>query len=105
MSSRYFILSLIILIGCSTPVSDSTRQKNALSLSKSPYLLQHSTNPVSWNEWKPKVLKQAKEDQKPIILSIGYSSCHWCHVMERETFEDTSVANLMNKHFVNIKVD
>ncbi|MEM9339157.1 MAG: thioredoxin domain-containing protein, partial [Bacteroidota bacterium] len=78
---------------------------NALINSTSPYLLQHAHNPVNWEEWTPQVLEKAKEEDKPILVSIGYSSCHWCHVMEKESFEDTSVARLMNENFINIKVD
>lgn len=78
---------------------------NALINSTSPYLLQHAHNPVNWEEWSKEALQRAKAEDKPIIVSIGYSSCHWCHVMEKESFEDTAVANLMNTHFVNIKVD
>ncbi len=78
---------------------------NALIHSTSPYLLQHAHNPVSWQEWSPEALERAKKEDKPIIVSIGYSSCHWCHVMEKESFEDTAVARLMNENFINIKVD
>lgn len=78
---------------------------NSLINSTSPYLLQHAHNPVNWQEWSSKALEQAKREDKPILVSIGYSSCHWCHVMEKESFEDTAVANLMNKYFINIKVD
>lgn len=78
---------------------------NSLINSTSPYLLQHAHNPVNWEEWSAEALEKAKEEDKPIIVSIGYSSCHWCHVMEKESFEDTEVAQLMNDHFVCIKVD
>ncbi len=78
---------------------------NALVNSTSPYLLQHAHNPVNWEEWTPEVLEKAKKEDKPILVSIGYSSCHWCHVMEKESFEDTAVAHLMNENFINIKVD
>jgi len=77
----------------------------ALINSTSPYLLQHAHNPVEWQEWSEKALAQAKEEDKPRLVSIGYSSCHWCHVMEKESFEDTAVAAVMNRHFINIKVD
>lgn len=79
--------------------------KNELSKSTSPYLQQHANNPVHWKEWSPSVLNQAKKEDKPILVSIGYSSCHWCHVMEKESFEDTAVARIMNENFINIKVD
>ncbi|WP_028297067.1 thioredoxin domain-containing protein [Olivibacter sitiensis] len=78
---------------------------NELSKESSPYLLQHQHNPVHWKPWGQKVLQGAQEANKLIIVSIGYSACHWCHVMERESFEDEEVAALMNAHFVSIKVD
>ncbi len=78
---------------------------NALISETSPYLLQHAHNPVNWNSWSEDQLGKAKKENKLIVLSIGYSSCHWCHVMEDETFEDTQVANFMNANFINIKVD
>src|SRR5208282_5528286 len=71
----------------------------------SPYLLQHATNPVDWYPWSAEALARAKSENRPIFLSIGYSACHWCHVMERESFENPDIAALMNEHFVNIKVD
>ncbi|MFI5153433.1 MAG: thioredoxin domain-containing protein, partial [Chitinophagales bacterium] len=71
----------------------------------SPYLLQHAHNPVDWYPWGEEALSKAKLEDKPILISIGYSACHWCHVMERESFEDISVAAVMNEHFVNIKID
>lgn len=78
---------------------------NRLAKSTSPYLLQHANNPVDWFEWGTEALQKAKAEDKPILVSIGYSSCHWCHVMEHESFENTQIAELMNKHFVCIKVD
>ena len=78
---------------------------NELKLETSPYLLQHANNPVHWKAWKPETLSIAKEKQQLILISIGYSACHWCHVMEHESFESEEVANTMNQHFVNIKVD
>lgn len=78
---------------------------NELINSTSPYLLQHAHNPVDWKEWSEETLHQAKKEDKPILVSIGYSSCHWCHVMEKESFEDPAVAKIMNEHFINIKVD
>ena len=71
----------------------------------SPYLLQHAHNPVDWYPWGEEALQKAKQENKPILVSIGYSACHWCHVMERESFEDEDTRAIMNKHFVNIKVD
>ncbi len=79
--------------------------KNELSDDQSPYLQQHKSNPVFWQKWSKESLKFAKENKKPILLSIGYASCHWCHVMAHESFEDDETAKLMNKFFVNIKVD
>ena len=78
---------------------------NRLILEDSPYLLQHAHNPVDWFAWGPAAFARAREENKPIFLSIGYSTCHWCHVMERESFEDLAVARFLNKHFVAIKVD
>jgi len=78
---------------------------NSLSKETSPYLLQHQDNPVEWFAWNEKSLKKAKDENKPIFLSIGYSSCHWCHVMAHESFENDDVAKIMNENFVNIKVD
>ncbi len=79
--------------------------KNELNTDPSPYLQQHKDNPVHWKTWSPKSLSLAKKEKKPIILSVGYSSCHWCHVMAHESFEDTDTAKYMNENFVNIKVD
>ena len=71
----------------------------------SPYLLQHAHNPVEWYPWGEEALQKARAENKPILVSIGYSACHWCHVMERESFEDEPTARIMNEHFVNIKID
>ena len=79
--------------------------KNVLSIDPSPYLQQHKENPVHWQTWKKENLILAKKLKKPILLSIGYASCHWCHVMAHESFEDHDTAELMNKNFINIKVD
>ena len=81
------------------------KEKNNLNLETSPYLQQHKGNPVHWQTWNKNTLNFAKVNKKPILLSIGYSSCHWCHVMAHESFEDKETANLMNKYFLNIKVD
>ena len=78
---------------------------NKLKEEKSPYLKQHKDNPVNWQIWSKRVLDYAKENQKPILLSIGYASCHWCHVMAHESFEDKETAKIMNQLFINIKVD
>ncbi|MDQ6817299.1 MAG: thioredoxin domain-containing protein, partial [Actinomycetota bacterium] len=78
---------------------------NRLAGESSPYLLQHKDNPVDWYPWGAEALERAQAEQKPLLVSIGYSACHWCHVMERESFEDSGIAALMNEHFVCIKVD
>jgi uncharacterized protein YyaL (SSP411 family) len=78
---------------------------NRLQHERSPYLRQHRDNPVDWYAWGPEALERAKREDKPILLSVGYSACHWCHVMAHESFEDPEVARLMNVHFINIKVD
>ena len=81
------------------------KRLNALAQEQSPYLLQHAENPVQWFPWREEHLKRAQKENKLLIISIGYAACHWCHVMEHESFEDEAVANLMNQHFVNLKVD
>jgi len=78
---------------------------NKLINEQSPYLLQHAYNPVDWYPWNEDAFEKARIENKPIFLSIGYSTCHWCHVMEKESFEDEEVARLMNEAFVSIKVD
>lgn len=89
----------------SSSKSKQEKNKNRLALEKSPYLLQHATNPVDWYPWGDEALKKAKEEDKLIFLSVGYSTCHWCHVMEKESFKNKDIAEIMNKNFVNIKVD
>jgi len=79
--------------------------QNLLSRETSPYLLQHKQNPVHWRPWGPDALAEAKRLNRPILLSVGYAACHWCHVMAHESFEAESTAAVMNAHFVNIKVD
>src|SRR5438477_8622021 len=78
---------------------------NRLANESSLYLKQHANNPVDWYPWGPEALQKAKELDRPIFLSIGYSACHWCHVMEHESFEDPAVAEILNQNFVCIKVD
>ena len=87
------------------PDHSSGRKPNRLVNEQSPYLRQHAYNPVDWYPWGEEALKRAREENKPILLSIGYSACHWCHVMERESFENETIARLMNENFVPIKVD
>ncbi len=82
-----------------------SKPMNQLSQETSPYLLQHADNPVAWQAWNPEALARARAENKPILLSIGYSACHWCHVMAHESFEDPETAALMNDWFINIKVD
>jgi uncharacterized protein YyaL (SSP411 family) len=84
---------------------ENHKYTNALINETSPYLLQHAHNPVQWYPWGEEALSRAKSENKPILLSIGYSACHWCHVMERESFENEDIAKMMNEHFINIKVD
>src|ERR687893_158468 len=81
------------------------RMANRLANETSPYLLQHKDNPVDWYPWGPEALAKAKAEDKPMLVSIGYSACHWCHVMEHESFEDPAIAATMNALFVNVKVD
>jgi len=84
---------------------NSARHTNHLAREKSPYLLQHARNPVDWFAWNEEAFAKARRENKPVFLSIGYSTCHWCHVMERESFEDEKVGAFLNEHFVSIKVD
>ncbi|MEL6672304.1 MAG: thioredoxin domain-containing protein [Bacteroidota bacterium] len=107
-----FLLSLIwLLYACNAQQQsqsakhDSHAYTNKLINSSSPYLLQHAHNPVDWYPWGEEALEKARDEDKLLIISVGYAACHWCHVMERESFEDTAVARLMNEHFVAIKVD
>ncbi len=85
-------------------VQSTAIPSNRLAQEKSPYLLQHQHNPVQWYPWGPEAFERARREQKPIFLSIGYSTCHWCHVMAHESFENPAIAALMNEHFINVKV-
>lgn len=109
MQKNLFILLLpvILLFGCKGENQDDMEHKytNDLIHETSPYLLQHAHNPVNWKAWNDETLKEAKESGKLILISVGYAACHWCHVMERESFEDSLVASIMNEKFINIKVD
>ena len=78
---------------------------NRLQYETSPYLMQHAQNPVDWYPWREEAFRKTREADKPVFLSIGYSTCHWCHVMARESFEDAQIAKLLNQYFVSIKVD
>ena len=101
------IILALVLYTCKSQTSEQMTHQytNDLINETSPYLLQHAHNPVDWNPWKDSVLKDAKAKNKLILISVGYSACHWCHVMEHESFEDSLVAQVMNDNFVNIKVD
>jgi uncharacterized protein YyaL (SSP411 family) len=93
------------IIAADPPKADEAKYTNRLMHEKSPYLLQHAHNPVDWYPWGKEAVDKAKKENKPIFLSIGYSTCHWCHVMEHESFENPAIAQLMNDNFVSIKVD
>ncbi|MEX0272758.1 MAG: thioredoxin domain-containing protein [Flavobacteriaceae bacterium] len=103
------ILYLIVLVFLSACAQKKEKMDhkytNALIHETSPYLLQHAHNPVNWEAWRPEVLQRAKEENKLLLISIGYAACHWCHVMEEECFEDEQVAQMMNSNFINIKID
>ncbi|MGB5818170.1 MAG: thioredoxin domain-containing protein [Saonia sp.] len=104
---KLIALSLICLSSCKNKKEQeiSYDHTNDLITETSPYLLQHAHNPVDWNPWSNEVFENAKKDNKLVLISIGYSSCHWCHVMEEETFTDEETAKLMNANFINVKVD
>src|SRR5215207_10060967 len=87
------------------PISSFPVLMNRLASETSPYLAQHAENPVDWYPWGEEALARARREDKPILLSIGYAACHWCHVMAHESFEDEETARVMNELFVNIKVD
>ena len=104
-------LLLVLNISCNSQeqenkkVTKQHKHTNALVNETSPYLLQHAHNPVDWYPWNEATLAKAKAEDKLLLISIGYSACHWCHVMEHESFEDTAVAQIMNDNFICIKVD
>lgn len=95
----------MLLVCCGEGRGDKSNRAERLLTSTSPYLREHADNPVDWYEWGPEALEKAKSENKPLIISIGYASCHWCHVMEKESFMDTAVARLMNENFVSVKID
>lgn len=110
MKKIRYILALSVLLFSCTEKSKSTDQKeekytNELINETSPYLLQHAHNPVNWKAWNNNTLDLAKKENKLIVISVGYSACHWCHVMEEESFENDFVAKIMNENFINIKID
>jgi len=103
-----FSLLFLLLFGCKSPIGPSASNHeytNHLIEESSPYLLQHAHNPVDWYPWGEEALNKAKTEDKMLLISVGYAACHWCHVMEHESFEDTTVSKIMNEHFVCIKVD
>ncbi len=100
-----FLPAVVILIAASPVGGEEPQQTNRLAKESSPYLLQHAHNPVDWYPWGDEALQKAKRENKMIFLSVGYAACHWCHVMERESFVDPEIAKLMNAKFVCIKVD
>src|SRR5262245_18727849 len=106
---RLPLLALLLAAGllpaAAPPARAKDRKPNRLARESSPYLLQHAHNPVDWWPWGPEAFAKAKKEKKLVFLSIGYSSCHWCHVMEKESFASPDVAKLLNKHFICIKVD
>src|SRR5690606_30098345 len=99
------VLTKFSTIPNSKTIKVDEKHTNALIHETSPYLLQHAHNPVNWEAWRPEVLQRAQQEGKLLIISIGYAACHWCHVMEKECFEDEAVAKVMNKNFINIKID
>jgi hypothetical protein len=110
--TRNSVLAPILIAGLAlfpriaiTAEDTGEKYTNRLIHEKSPYLLQHAHNPVDWYPWGKDAFEKAKKDNKPIFLSVGYSTCHWYHVMERESFENPEIAKLMNDNFVSIKVD
>jgi len=98
---------LFLMYSCKEKSQEDTANTftNDLIHETSPYLLQHAHNPVNWRAWNAQIFEEAQKENKLVLLSIGYSSCHWCHVMERETFEDEEVAKMMNENYINVKVD
>lgn len=106
LKQLFFVSFLLFFIACKERKSSEKYQfTNELIKETSPYLLQHAHNPVNWKAWNKATLQQAKNENKLIVISVGYSSCHWCHVMEKESFQDTLIAKKMNENFINIKVD
>ena len=101
----FFFTFIFLLLGCTKKEITSSKVSNDLIHETSPYLLQHAYNPVNWKAWNPETLALAKKENKLLIISVGYSACHWCHVMEEESFENDSIAKIMNADFISIKVD
>ena len=105
MRNSFLKIFTLIFVLTSCNFDDNMENGNNLKNESSPYLLQHAENPVNWNPWDQKYLNLAEKENKLVIVSVGYASCHWCHVMERESFQDSTVAKLMNDKFISIKVD
>lgn len=109
MHFSYFLIlyPILLFLACNSQAQEKTKHEytNPLIHESSPYLLQHAHNPVNWHPWNDQTLAKAKKEGKMLIISVGYAACHWCHVMEHESFEDTTVARIMNEYFLPIKVD
>ena len=105
LKSFSFLFCFWLIAGCSNKEMGSSKASNALIHETSPYLLQHAFNPVNWKAWNSETLALAKKENKLLVISVGYSACHWCHVMEEESFENDSIAKIMNANFISIKVD
>ena len=102
---NFYILILSFIYSCNSEVNINSVNQNQLNKETSLYLKQHAQNPINWQRWTNSIFDVSKELDKLIVISIGYSSCHWCHVMEDETFANDSIASIMNENFINIKVD
>ena len=102
---NFYILILSVIYSCNSEVNTNSINQNQLNKETSLYLKQHAQNPINWQRWSNSIFDVSQELDKLIVVSIGYSSCHWCHVMEEETFTNDSIASLMNENFINIKVD
>lgn len=104
----FYSTSLLFTVNCQGQTAKQSQNENGLNRladASSPYLQQHADNPVDWYEWGEEALEKARKENKPLLISVGYAACHWCHVMEHESFEDTTVARIMNENFVSIKID
>ena len=102
---KFYVLILTLICSCTSEVNINSVNKNQLNKETSLYLKQHSENPINWQRWSNSIFDVSQELDKLLVISIGYSSCHWCHVMEEETFTNDSIAKIMNDNFINIKVD
>ena len=105
MKTHLLLLILFITMSCKGQIENKHKHTNELSKETSPYLLQHAHNPVDWHAWNKETLTLAKKENKLLLISIGYAACHWCHVMEHESFEDEAVAKIMNTNFICVKID